>query len=99
MLSLINFALLQVGESDEEQYKQPCGNCLQTLTINTNIMCWNNGKSGDDYEEKTLCMNCYWGAGGAFGVNGSFWRTDRNEDNLEEILEYKLDINEDLGPS
>ena len=60
MLSLIDFALLQVMESDEEQYKKPCDGCGETLTINTNIMCWNNGKSGDDYEEKTYCDGCYW---------------------------------------
>ena len=62
---------------EEEQYKQECGNaCGCVLTINTPIMCWNNGES-----ELTLCNECYWDAG--------YWKDDQNEDNREEIEDFK----------
>ena len=63
---------------EEEQYKQECGNaCGCVLTINTPIMCWNNGES-----ELTLCNECYWDAG--------YWKDDQNEDNREEIEDFKM---------
>ena len=62
---------------EEEQYKQECGNsCGCVLTINTPIMCWNNGE-----KELTLCNECYWDAG--------YWKDDQNEDNQDEIEEFK----------
>jgi hypothetical protein len=64
-------------EEEEDQYKQECGNsCGCVLTINTPIMCWNNGE-----KELTLCNECYWDAG--------YWKDDQNEDNQDEIEEFK----------
>ena len=45
-------------------------------------MCWNNGKSGDDYEEKTYCEHCYW------DYDHQLFRSDNNEDNRESIIEF-----------
>ena len=68
---------------EEEQYKQECGNaCGCVLTFNTPIMCWNNGES-----ELTLCNECYWDAG--------YWKDDQNEDNREEIQDFKMCCEED----
>ena len=64
-------------EEEEDQYKQECGNsCGCVLTINTPIMCWNNGE-----RELSLCNECYWDAG--------YWKDDQNEDNQDEIEEFK----------
>lgn len=70
---------IKSDEEDEEveQYKQECGNsCGCVLTINTPVMCWNNGE-----RELTLCNECYWDAG--------YWKDDQNEDNQDEIEEFK----------
>ena len=66
----------------EEQYKKECGNkCGCVLTINTPVMCWNR-----DDMEITLCNECYWDAG--------YWKDDQNEDNKDEIEEFKSQYEE-----
>ena len=70
-------AFRHYAEEEEDQYKQECGNsCGCVLTINTPIMCCNNGE-----KELTLCNECYWDAG--------YWKDDQNEDNKDEIDEFK----------
>ena len=61
----------------DEQYKKVCDDheCIATLTIDTPIMCWNDGK-----DEKTLCRDCW---------EDRWWQTDKNEDNEIEIEEMK----------
>jgi len=46
------------------------------LTINTPIMCWYN-----ENQQLTLCSQCYWDA--------DYWQDDQNQDNKEEIEEYR----------
>ena len=61
----------------DNQYKQKCGNdCGTILSIDTNIMCWCNKDN-----ELTLCRECYFEAG--------YYEDDQNDDNKEEIAEYK----------
>lgn len=63
----------------------------QRISGYKDVMCWNNGESGDDYEEKTFCDVCYF--------VGGWYRYDRNEDNRDSAIEHKVDIGEDLGPN
>lgn len=61
----------------DEQYKKVCDDyeCIATLTIDTPIMCWNDGT-----DEKTLCRDCW---------EDRWWQTDKNEDNEIEVEEMK----------
>ncbi len=76
---ICGLACSECRDKNDPQYKQECGNdCGCVLGINQPIMCY-SGSSSED--ELTLCNTCYWEAG--------YWKDDTNEDNKEEIEEYK----------
>jgi hypothetical protein len=66
--------------AEYEQYLKVCDDedCGCVLDIDCPIMCYDDGIS-----EKTLCTTCYW--------DNEYYITDKNEDNEEEIVEYKKD--------
>ena len=67
-------------EEDDDQYKQVCGDqdCDRVLDIDCPMMCWNDGT---EENEKTLCRECW--------EVGEYWKTDKNEDNEDDIEAMK----------
>ena len=63
----------------EAQYEAICDHpdCDRVLDIDCPIMCYEDSEG----EDMTLCNDCY--------MEGEYWKTDCNEDNEEEIEEYR----------
>jgi len=51
----------QVIEAENEMYKATCAldDCDQVLHIDMPIHIWDNNKTGDDWEEMTICDYCH----------------------------------------
>ena len=71
-----------ISSGDDIDTCEECGDPINGVT-----MFWNNGESGDDYEEKVLCIDCYYGdeAMGSDTMERGYWMSDRNEENLEDM--------------
>lgn len=82
LAKFVNICKKAMNEENEAQYQATCPECEKRLCIDTPIMCWNNGEKGEDYDEETVCSECYWEC--------EWYKTDKNEDNQEEIEERVL---------
>ena len=43
----------------EDMYSAVCDTCPQVLTEDIHIHIWDNNKSGEAWEEKTICTSCH----------------------------------------
>lgn len=77
----VNICKFKLAQA-EAQYQATCPECEKRLCIDTPIMCWNNGEKDEDSDEETVCSECYWEC--------EWYKTDKNEDNQEEIEERVL---------
>ena len=67
-------------EEQKSMSEEVCPECGIVLGEDVPIMCYMNKKEGDS----TLCYNCYWDC--------KYYEDDENEDNEEEIEEYKQQL-------
>ena len=74
--------LLQTQKhQEEEQYKQVCATCPQVLHEGIGVHVWENNKSGDAWEEITICSCCHQDLEDELHVKG--WTHDEEEDEEE----------------